>query len=131
MRKSPIKKKSEKRKLIEVELRKLKIALALKELRCNGCETSFLTNCQPCDYSHIVTVGSRPDLQLHPKNAVLDCRACHRVWDSKIIEKQRTLKNFDHRVEVIKELAPEIYYLRGYDRPPLPCSIPEDIDLIF
>lgn len=65
-------------------------------------------------YSHIISVGQRKDLELHPQNHNMLCQKCHEDWESYDPEKLSKLSVFYSNMRFIREHDTEkfwkIYY---------------------
>ena len=124
MKRTRVNHTSAKKRAQEREISRLKAERFETQKWCSGCGKST-THIGALDYSHIVKRSARPDLITHPKNFTLDCRECHRVWDRGDVIEQMKLVDFDHRIRVMKQLAPDVYHLH-YDMPKLPPATEED-----
>lgn len=67
--------------------------------KCQGC----LKNKGFLDYSHILSVGQRKDLELDPNNKNLLCRSCHQDWESWNPEKMFNLACIDYNLKYVRE----------------------------
>ena len=76
-------------------------------------------NCQGCgsssdilDCSHTLSVNDcqnrgMSEQSYNVANLSLDCRDCHRIWESKPIQAKFTLANFDQRMNYLKNHCAE------------------------
>lgn len=68
--------------------------------RCDGCLKTFNF---PLDYSHIISVGQRKDLEIHPDNKNMLCRSCHKDWESNNPERMTSLACFNENMIFIRK----------------------------
>lgn len=96
-KKSTIASVSKKNALVKAEMTKMKKEAKSIEQPCEGC----LSHKGVLDYSHILSVGQRKDLELHPENKNMLCRECHQKWESWDPSKMITLSCFYNNMRFI------------------------------
>ena len=67
---------------------------------CEGCGVGFSNI---LDYSHILSVAQRKDLELDKDNKNMLCRTCHNKWESNNAEKLSELKCLYRNLEYIRK----------------------------
>ncbi len=73
---------------------------------CEGCLKSFPI----LDYSHILSVGQRPDLELVRENKNLLCRKCHEKWESWDPNIMFTLACIDYNITYLRKIDKESFW---------------------
>lgn len=67
--------------------------------KCEGCLKHF----ENLDYSHILSVGQRKDLEIDRDNKNLLCRLCHIKWESRDSDKMISLDCFYDNMKYIRK----------------------------
>jgi hypothetical protein len=77
---------------------------------CSGCgnQRSFLT------LSHTIPISLRKDLELEPGNLMLECMACHTVWEHGSVDQKKKLLNYEFKIDYIIKTDPH-YYERKFN----------------
>lgn len=101
--KKPIRKMSKKKMDREKELTKLRKALKEKYPYCMTCGSTQ----EPIDYSHILPVGMFEEFELHPANALRECRPCHDVWSYGTLAEKKRQPTWNEKRAIILRLKPE------------------------
>lgn len=70
---------------------------------CTSCHKNLGSTPSAHYFSHIIPKSRRNDLRLSKDNIVLECIECHTLWESASNERKRTMKNFNHKLEYIKD----------------------------
>lgn len=91
-------KKTNKEFEIKSKLSEIKKNVKKDKIICEGC----LKNKQ-LQYSHILSVAQRKDLELEINNKNLLCQSCHLDWESWNPEKQFTLACIDYNLNYIRK----------------------------
>lgn len=80
------------------------------QYHCSGClksgETTRLT------ISHTIPVSLRKDLEFDVDNVKLECMSCHQKWEHGSPVLQKTLLNYNSKIEYIKKVWPEYFERR-------------------
>jgi len=73
---------------------------------CEGCGKPH----SGLDYSHILSVGQRKDLELEKDNKNLLCRTCHQTWESWNVEKMFKLNCIYNNLEYIRAMDEQTFW---------------------
>src|SRR5690606_14450969 len=99
--------------------------------RCEGCG-QYHSN---LDYSHILSVKQRKDLELEKDNKNLLCRQCHENWESRNAQKMLSLECFYNNMKYIRSVDKErfwkIYFIFNDELMINECNKLEEIDNEF
>lgn len=78
---------------------------------CQGCDDGH----QRLTISHTIPVSLRKDLEFREDNVQLECMICHTKWEHGTLQAQRTLLNFEDKMNWIKAEDPE-YFERRFNK---------------
>lgn len=108
--------KTKNKKRTQQKINQSEITIQLKELK-NTTKQKHGTLCEGCgkhhsflDYSHILSVGQRKDLELDPENKNLLCRSCHQDWESWDMEKIFNLNCVDYNLAYIRKSDEQTFW---------------------
>ena len=108
---APVKTQTADERIVKSHLSKLKSKTKQKYVSENG------GMCEGCckytgglQYSHIISVGQRKDLELHPQNHNMLCQKCHEDWESYNPERLLALAVFYPNMEFIREHDTEKFW---------------------
>ena len=101
-----IRKKSEKQKIRDEEIKEVYAEVDKGVQECSGCGSG-----RQLTRSHIIPRSRRKDLETKILNIVFDCMDCHTVWEHGEWEEKKKLLNFEKRMEYIKSVDSEYYEL--------------------
>lgn len=95
-----IDKKTKNKKEIEVKRKLSKIKSKAKEGKyiCEGCDKNKLLQ-----YSHILSVAQRKDLEIDENNKNLLCQTCHSDWESWDAKKMFNLSCINYNLNYIRQ----------------------------
>jgi hypothetical protein len=100
-------KMSDKQKVIKKEMSIIKKEEKIKHgTECEGCKKHF----QALDYSHILSVKQRSDLELVRENKNLLCRSCHEKWESWDMSQMFTLACITYNLNYIRKMDEQTFW---------------------
>lgn len=135
------KEKKQKKKTTQ-QAKEIKIKNTLSSLKKKAKEDAYLAGneCEGClkrifqtlDYSHILSVGQRKDLENDKDNKNMLCRSCHSKWESNNAEQMTSLACFNKNMKYIREKDTErfwkIYFILNDAMMFSECKMLEEID---
>lgn len=131
-----INERNAKERKIKSELSKIKKAAKEKAYSdgnvCDGCGKR---SSAVLDYSHILSVSQRKDLENDDRNKNMLCRSCHEKWESRDSEKLLSLKCLMDNMRYIREVDEgrfwRFYFIFNDAMRMDVCREMEDIDSSF
>jgi 5-methylcytosine-specific restriction endonuclease McrA len=113
MKRTRLKKVSDKQRKINIEIARIKADLYYKDPRCFFCRKIFTKD--DLDSTHIVRRSYAQCLETEERNIILACRNHHNDFDSGTKEQRRALNNLDLVLDRMAELD-YLYYVRFKDK---------------